>query len=321
MRTNFVRPAWQNLGPVLVLAALCGLLAIIEPRFTTKQNLVNLLLQASPLVLASLAQAIIVISGEIDLSQGSAAALAGVLGILAAVAADSPWVGWVVVVATSAALSALNGALVAWLRVPAFIATAGMLTYADGLAFLITGGLPIEFPPDGYSLLGRGFIGGVPVSIPLVAVITVLVHLLMTRTRVGRAIYLVGDNPRAAAIVGISSSRYRFYAFVIAGVLIGFATLLLTGRIDSAPPSLEPSLQFEAIAAVAIGGIAMNGGEGSIWRAVIGVAPIAVLVNGLNLLGIDTSFQLIAIGAVTIIVVALQMGVGRLGIASWGARA
>jgi ribose/xylose/arabinose/galactoside ABC-type transport system permease subunit len=316
MRTDFVRPAWQALGPVLVLAALCGSLAIIEPRFTTKQNLFNLLLQASPLVLASLAQAIVVISGQIDLSQGAAAALSGVLGVLAAVATGTPWLGWMVVVAASAALAALNGALVAWVRVPAFIATAGMLTYADGLAFLITGGLPIEFPPEGYSLFGRGFIGDLPVAIPFVAVIAVLAHLIMTRTRVGRAIYLVGDNARASDIVGISSSRYRFYAFVMAGVLLGLATLLLTGRIDSAPPGLAPVIQFEAIAAVAIGGIAMNGGDGSIWRAVIGVAPVAVLVNGLNLLGIDTSYQLIVVGAVTIIVVALQMGVGKLGAAS-----
>lgn len=313
MRIDFARPVWRILGPALVLAALCGSLAVIEPRFSTKQNLLNLLLQASPLVLASLAQAIVVISGQIDLSQGAAAALAGVLGILAAVASGSPWVGWIVVVASSAALAALNGVLVAWVRVPAFIATAGMLTYADGLAFLITGGLPIEFPPDGYSLFGRGFIGDVPVAIPFVAVITVLAQLVMTRTRVGRAIYLVGDNPRACDIVGVSSSRYRFYAFVIAGVLLGLATLLLTGRIDSAPPSLAPVLQFEAIAAVAIGGIAMSGGDGSLLRAVIGVVPIAVLVNGLNLLGIDTSFQLIVVGAVTIVVVALQTSVGRLG--------
>jgi ribose transport system permease protein len=309
------RPDWQVLGPLLVLAGFCVALALIEPRFATKQNLINILLQAAPLILVALAQAVVVISGGIDLSQGSAAALAGVLGVIAAVELDSPWIGWLVVIGASIALSAVNGMLVAWLGVPAFIATAGMLTYADGLAFLLTGGLPIEFPPEGYSSLARGFIGDIPISIPLVALVAVLMHLVMTRTRVGRAIYLVGDNPQSATLVGLTPSRFRFYAFLIAGALTGAATLLLTGRIDSAPPSLAPTLQFEAIAAVAIGGIAMGGGEGAIWRAVVGVAPIAVLINGLNLLGIDTSLQFILIGAGTIVVVALQTGAGQVRLA------
>jgi ribose transport system permease protein len=125
-------------------------------------------------------------------------------------------------------------------------------------------------------------------------------------TPLGRSFYLVGDNPRAAALAGLPVKRIRFVAFMCCGLLTGLATLILTGRIDSAPPNLSPALPFEAIAAVAIGGIAMSGGEGALWRAVLGSIPIVVLVNGLNLVGIGTYIQMIAIGFITIAVVALD---------------
>jgi len=297
---------WRQLSPLLIPAALMGILAVIEPRFLTSANLMNILLQASPLALAAMGQAVVIISGELDLSQGSAAALAGVIAVLLAIETDSVAVGWIAILVVSVILGAVNGFLVTQLRIPSFVATVGMLTYADGMAYLITGGLPVDFPPDGYSWLGRGYIGSIPVSVLFVAVVAVAMHIFASRTRAGRALYLIGDNANAAVIVGIRPSRYRFYAFLLAGLLTGSAALILTGRIDSAPPTLSATLPFEAIAAVAIGGIAMTGGEGAVWRAVAGVAPIAILVNGLNLLGVNTYIQLILIGAITIAVVALQ---------------
>ena len=302
----------KGLGPTffaaVVFLGLCVLLCVAEPRFGTRHNMINLGLQAAPLILAALAQAIVVVSGGIDLSQGSVVALAGVIGVSVAVETDSAFAGWAGVVAVAALLGAINGVLVAWVRVPAFIVTAGMLASADGLAFLFTGGLPIEFPPVDYSWFGRGFVGDIPASIPTTLAISGVVFWIMHRTRVGRSIYLAGDNPSASHIVGINPKRCQFYAFMIAGVLTGFAAVLLTGRIDSAPPSLYPGLPFEAIAAVAIGGIAMTGGEGAIWRAVVGVIPVTVAVNGLNLLGVGNALQLVTIGVVTVVVVAIQSG-------------
>jgi len=289
----------------VLLIAVIGL-ALLEPRFIVSQNLANIALQAAPLILVALAQGIVIISGGIDLSQGAAIAFAGIVGMLAALASNSIWVGWFIVIATGVALSAINGALVGWMRVPAFVATAGMLTYVDGASFLITGGLPIEFPPDGYSWFGRAFFGPVPVAIPVVAIISLLTCVLMHRTRIGRSIYLLGDNEEAARIVGINPSLCRFYVFLIAGFLTGCASIILTGRIDSAPPSLSPTIQFEAIAAVAIGGISMSGGHGGIWRAIAGVVPVAVAGNILNLMGVQTGAQLIIIGGITVGVVALQ---------------
>ncbi|WP_213738025.1 ABC transporter permease [Bradyrhizobium sp. dw_411] len=301
-----------------VLAGAIVAVSFLEPRFLSSRNLINILMQAAPLVIASLGQAIIITAGDIDLSQGAVVALAGVAGVVVGVQTDSVLLAWLTVAVAGASLGALNGILVGWFKIPAFIATAGMLTYADGFAFLTSGGLPVEFPPDGYSWFGRGFIKGVPVSVPLMVITVLLCWLVMERTRVGRAIYLVGDNRDAARIVGLSPERYRLYAFCIGGFLTGLAAIVLTGRIDSAPPSLAPSLQFETIAAVAIGGINMTGGHGQIWRAALGAAPIAIVTNILNLLGVDTAYQLVVIGSVTIVVVAFQY-VSRLPISlKWG---
>lgn len=302
-----------RLGRLAIPAATVAALVIIgvaEPRFLSSRNLINILTQAAPLVIASLAQAIVITAGDIDLSQGAVVALTGVIGVTVGVQFDSVLLAWATVLCVSTGLGALNGALVSWFKLPAFIATAGMLTYADGLSFLASGGLPVEFPPDGYSWFGRGFIGALPVSVPLMAVVTLLCWGLMECTRVGRAIYLTGDNREAARIVGLSPERYRLYAFCICGFLTGIAAIILTGRIDSAPPSLSPVLQFEAIAAVAIGGITMTGGHGQIWRAALGAAPVAVVTNVLNLLGVNTAYQLIIIGTTTIGVVAAQYLLG-----------
>lgn len=296
----------EDWSGVILLGLLFLLFALLEPRFTNPTNLVNVLRQASPLVLAALGQAVIVIAGGIDLSQGSAAALAGMLGIMAAKEAGSGVAGWVAVLVIAAALGAVNGALVSRFRVPAFIATVGMLTYAKGMAYYLGGGLPIEFPPDGYSWLGQGYVGPIPVPVLLALAIFAVTYLLLNRTAMGRRIYAVGGNATAAALSGVNVRRVRLLSFVIGGALTGMATLVLTGRVNSGPPNLSPNLPFEAIAAIAIGGISMTGGEGNLWRVFVGVGVVSILSNGLNLMGVSTYTQMMIIGGVTIAAVVLD---------------
>lgn len=302
--TSRLRP--EDWSGVILLGLLFLLFALLEPRFTRSENLLNVLRQASPLMLAALGQAVVVIAGSIDLSQGSAAALAGMLAIMAAKGLGSGVAGWVMVLLIGGALGAINGLLVSQFRVPAFIATVGMLTYAHGMAYYLGGGLPIEFPPDGYSWLGQGYIGPVPVPVLLALAVFASTYLLLNRTALGRYLYATGGNPTAAALSGVNARLVRFLSFVIGGMLTGMATLVLTGRVNSGPPNLSPNLPFEAIAAIAIGGISMAGGEGSLWRVFVGVGVVSILSNGLNLLGVSTYLQMMIIGGVTIGAVVLD---------------
>lgn len=306
-QTNHKSPLrLEDWSGVILLGLLFLLFALLEPRFTNPSNLVNVLRQATPLVMAALGQAVVVIAGGIDLSQGSAAALAGMLGIMAAKEIGFGVAGWVAVLVISAALGSINGALVSRFRVPAFIATVGMLTYAKGMAYYLGGGLPIEFPPDGYSWLGQGYIGPVPVPVLLALVVFAATYLLMNRTALGRGLYAVGGNATASALSGVNVRQARLLSFVIGGALTGMAALVLTGRVNSGPPNLSPNLPFEAIAAIAIGGISMTGGEGNLWRVFVGVGVVSILSNGLNLMGISTYTQMMIIGGVTIAAVVLD---------------
>jgi ribose transport system permease protein len=296
----------REFAPVILLVALFVILSMLDKRFLTSNNLRNVLWIASPLIIAALGQAIVVIAGGIDLSQGSLAALAGMLALLAAEATGSAAVGWIAILLIGLLLGALNGSFIAWCGVPSFVATVGMLTYADGISFYLGGGLPIEFPPQGYSWFGRGYLGGLPAAAAVAVAVYIAVHLLMNHTVLGRRFYFVGDNQRAALLSGIPVRYVKFLAFTLCGLLTGISALLLTGRVDSAPPNLYPTLPFEAIAAVAIGGISMSGGAGRVWRAAIGALPVAILTNGLNLLGVGTYPQMMILGLATVVFVAAQ---------------
>ena len=300
--------AWavQDWGGVLILAALCAVLAVLEPRFVSAPNLLNVLRQAAPLALATLGQTVVVIAGGIDLSQGSAAALSSMLALIAARLSGSAVIGWLTALAVATALGSINGLLVARWGVPSFVATLGMLTYARGISLYLGGGLPIEFPPAGYSWLGWGYVGPIPISAVVLVIACVATHLLMTRTTLGRQFYAVGGNAAASALSGIDVGAVRFWSFTVGGLLTGLGALLLSSRVNSGQPALAPTLQFETIAAVAIGGVSMTGGEGTLWKALAGVGVIAVLNNGLNLLGVSTYIQQMVIGGVTIAAVALD---------------
>lgn len=296
----------DELSGILVLAGLILVLAVLEPRFFTAPNLLNILRQASPLAIAALGQAVVVIAGGIDLAQGSAAALVGMLALMAAKSLNAAHAGWMAIPLLGMLLGAVNGLLVARYRVPAFVATVGMLTYARGMAYYLGGGLPIEFPPAGYNWPGQGYVGPIPAPVIMAAVAFAGTHLLMTRTTLGRMFYAIGGNARTAALSGINVERVRILSFMVGGLLTGLAALVLSGRVNSAPPNLSPNLPFEAIAAIAIGGISMAGGEGKLWKGMVGVGIISVLTNGLNLLGVSTYIQLMIIGLVTIGAVALD---------------
>lgn len=290
------------LGIISILAILSIILSIIEPRFLSPYNLRNVLRLSAILSLVAYGEAIVIIGGGIDLSIGSIAAVASVL---TAMVARSVGIvpGFTCGILTGALLGTINGALISRFRLPAFIATFGMLVYAEGIANYISRGAPIEFMPEGFGVLGSGYLGPIPIPIIISVIVFILAHVMLSKTPFGRYLYAIGGNEKAAWLSGINVKRYRLLAYTISGLLAGLAAVVLTSRINSGQSNLAPSLPFDAIAAAAVGGLSMRGGYGKIYQPVLGAMIISVANNGLNLLNISSYIQMIVIGGVILVAV------------------
>lgn len=289
-----------------VLVALFGLASLLVPQFFSLSNFENLLRVSSILGLASLGQALVILTAGVEFSIGSAAALCSIVVVFAAQSQPVPAAfgfGFLSVLG----VGALNGMLVAFAGLPAFLATLGVLMLVHGFAAIAVGGLPIEAPVSyAFYWLARAAVWGVPVPILVAGLGFVLHYLLLSHSRLGRQIYLIGSNDRAARLAGIAVQRVRFLAYVIAAGFVAMAALILTARVGSGQPNLVPNLPFETISACAIGGISLAGGRGSTLQVAIGVLIISILNNAIVLLNLPTAVQLATLGLVILGAVTFQ---------------
>jgi ribose/xylose/arabinose/galactoside ABC-type transport system permease subunit len=196
-----------------------------------------------------------------------------------------------------------NGLLVAYGRVPPFIATLAMLIMARGIALAITAGQPIVRSSGPYLFLGEGYLGPLPVPIGIMILVLVASHFILNNTSMGSYLYATGGNEEAARLSGIKVSRIRVWVYVISGIASGIAGLVLAARLGSAQPNTGVGFELDAIAAVVLGGTSLMGGKGGIWGTLIGTFIIGVLNNGFNLLNVSPFYQLIAKGIIIIIAV------------------
>ena len=285
---------------IWVLAAIFIICWLLLPGFSSIGNLTNVLRVAAILALATYGQAIVVVSGGIDFSIGSSVALCSVTTVLAI----QHWplgVAFLVGFATIILVGMINGLLISYLRLSAFLVTLGMLLLAHGVAAIAVGGLPVEVPDrEGIHTLSGGSTFGIPYPVFIAAVGAIALYLLFEKTILGRSWFLIGSSASAAATTGIKVRRNVFLAYVVAACFVGIAGLILTSRVAAGEPNLYPTLPFESLAACAIGGIPLSGGRGSASNAVIGVLIIAVLNNAIVLLNYPAYTQLALLGAIMI---------------------
>ncbi|MBE3595780.1 MAG: ABC transporter permease [Hydrogenibacillus sp.] len=291
---------WEAWGGFLFLAVACLIVGLLKPRFLSPANLLTIAQQASPLLIAAVAQAFVVMAGEIDLSLGSAAAVISMVAVMSAKSLGTV-PGILMGLLTGASLGFLNGIVVTRLRVPAFIATVGMLTYAQGIALYLGGGVPIEFPPPSFAWPGQGFLGPLPAVTVIAAMVLIFVHLVLTRTVFGRHLRATGGNRLVALLSGVHVQRVRLAAFVLSGTFTGLSAIVLASRVNSGQPYLYPSLPFEAIAALAVGGISLRGGEGTVRQILLGVLIFSAMSNALNFFAISSYVQQMITGAMTVL--------------------
>ena len=309
MRSFRLRDFFQRYGLVVSFLLLCLALSLLSDRFLTVGNLTNVLRQSTINLIIAIGMTYVILTAGIDLSVGAVLALSTV------VTADLLQRGIPVLptvllgLTLGGILGMASGMLISRVKVPPFVATLGMMTVARGLALTYTQGRPITGLPTGFRYIGTGFLGPIPMPIIVAAVAFLAGYILLTRTRMGMYIYALGNNPIAAHYTGIATSNYITFVYVLAGALAALAGMILVARLDSAQPTAGISYEFDAIAAVVVGGTSFAGGQGSLMGTLLGVLVISVLNNGLNLLNVSSFYQPVVTGVVIALALLLYKAV------------
>jgi ribose transport system permease protein len=276
--------------------------------------MLNVMRQISVNLCISVGMTLVILTGGIDLSVGSILAFSGAIaaGLMKngiEVEGLDSFVGFTFLGCALAAIAAgtilgwFNGWMITRFRVPPFVATLAMLTIARGLTMLYTNGFPVTGLGDSFAFLGTGWLLGIPMPVWVAAVVIAVFSFVVRQTRLGRYIYAIGGNERAALLSGINVRRVKVTVYMLAGALAAVAGLLATARLDSAQPNAGGGYELDSIAAVVIGGTSLNGGKGSIFGTVVGAAIIGVLNNGLVLLNVSPFWQQVIKGMVILLAV------------------
>ena len=303
----------NSLSRVLILVALSLGMSLLSPVFLTSRNIVNIITTASVPVILAIAQTLVILTANIDLSIGSIFAIAGVTTGVLMKSGNIPAPYAVLAgLAMGASLGFINGLLVAVIKLPPFIATYGVSFTAYGLASGILKGYVIYGFPDAFRFIGSGKFYGIPMAIILAVIVVFLMWLLLTRTTFGRRVFALGANAEAARMSGINTTGVLILVYVLAGLIAAFGGIVQIARINAADVELGTTLLQPAIAAVVIGGTSMYGGEGGVWGTVIGVLTMTIIQNALILFGVPTLWQQFILGLFIIVAVLADQAVRRL---------
>lgn len=305
------RSILQRFGLLFVFIFFALGLSMLSDRFLTVSNLTNVLRQASINGIVAVGMTFVILTGGIDLSVGSMLALSVVIGADLMKGGTPVSLAILASLGIGAGLGLINGIFIAKAKIPPFIATLGMYTVARGLALMFTQGQPITGLPDAFRFLGTGMLGPVPMPIILAGLAFLIGGFVLRRTSFGEYIYLLGDNPVAARLAGLPSQWVTMAVYAISGLCSALAGLILVARLDSAQPTIGVGYEFNAIAAVVVGGTSFSGGEGTLVGTLLGALLIETLNNGMNLLNISSLWEQVAKGLVIAIALLLYKAINR----------
>jgi L-arabinose transport system permease protein len=297
----------ENLSLLLALGLLVAIVGIQNPTFFEVNNLLNIGVAVSLLGVVAIVQTVVIVSGGLDISVGSTAGLASVASAWAVGTVDAAAFGIGFGILTGAAAGAFNGLVITVGRVNPVIATLATFSAFRGLAYAVTDGSAIAVTNETFIALGSDRVAGIPVPLLVLLFVAACFFCFLRYTVTGRNIYAMGGNPVAARLAGISLGRYKFGIYTLSGAVAGLAGVLLAAKTLAGEPAAgTQGLELEAITAALLGGCALSGGKGTVVGAMLGVAIIGVLNNGLILLNVPSFYQLVAKGALLIIAVMIQ---------------
>jgi len=309
-KTSFsVRVFFQRFGLVIAFVILCVALTALSDQFLTLSNARNILRQSSINGIISVGMTMVILTAGIDLSVGSVLALTGVVVANLVQKGLATPVALTAVLALGGLVGVVSGLIITKTRVPPFIVTLGMMTIARGLALIYTEGGPITGLPNDFRFIGTGSVGPVPMPIIIAGLVFVFGYILLARTKAGEYIYAIGDNEVAAQVSGVPTHRYITLVYAICGLLTALASAILVARLNGGQPSAGYGFEFDAIAAVVVGGTSLAGGEGSIGGTLLGVLFMEVLKNGLNILNVSSFYQQVVKGVVIALALLLHRAI------------
>lgn len=297
---------WQ--GSTIIALALLVILFTISGNgvFLTAGNMTNILNQVAILAIIAVAQTFVMVVGDFDLSVGTTATLSGASAAALMIAGVPVPLAIILALAVGTLVGVINGILVAYLNLSAFVATLATMTTVGGFALIVTGGTTLYGWPEQFGFVGQARLNGMPFPVIYAIVIALIAWAILRFTTIGRRWYAIGGNAEVARLSGVSVRSTRFLAFVVAGFLSGLGGIVLVSRLGSAGSSSANDLMMFAVAAVFLGMTLLRSGQANIGGTIVGVAIIGVVQNGLNIIGVNTYIQQVLIGVIIIAAVLLS---------------
>lgn len=297
---------WEKVGMPFVLLVLVVFMLIKAPNFGTVSNLFNVARSISISAILAAGMTFVIITTGIDLSVGSTIAVSGCIAVLAAQQGLNPLLAILLGMVIGALIGLINGFLIAYCNLAAFIVTLGTMTFMRGLAYTITGGLPIVDNGLNFRALGNGYLFHVPIPFIVMIIVYVVMWIVLDKTKYGSHVYAVGGNAEAARLAGINVKGVLLSVYVIAGLCAGLAGCIFAARVVSAQPTAGDGYEMDAIAAAVLGGTSLMGGKGKIPGTLIGAIIFGVLTTGLVLMNVPFFTQQLVKGIVIIIAVLID---------------
>ncbi len=306
-------------GTFIGLLALIVLFTSMNERFLSWENAEVIGLQVAEIGVIAVPMALLIIAGAVDLSVGSLATMGAIVCTSATTHSGSPLIGLAAALGFGVAAGSINGFLVSYLRLNTIVVTLGFLAVWGGLALYFTNGSTLTGLPESFTKFGNDKILGVPLQIYVLVVGAALGWWLLNRRPVGRHIYAVGGNERAAFLMGVRVSRVRFLMFVYVGIAAAFAGVMMAAQLHAAPPTVGKGMELNVLTVVLLGGVGFAGGTGRVSGVIAGLLLVGVLRNGLLITGTSQFLQEVFVGATLVIAVALDETLERLAHKTWKA--
>ncbi len=287
---------------LIVLIALIIFFSVLSPYFFTRLNLTNILVQNVHIAIVSTAVLILMVSGNCDLSIGYQVSIISVLVTKMITDMEvNMWLAILCGLCVGVICGLVNGFLAQKLKCPAMMATLATMAVYEGISYEISQSKTFFNLPRSFMFLGQGRIFGIPLNVIIGAVIIIIAAFVIGKTYLGRYLYAAGSNPNAAILAGVKVNKVKLVAFAFAGLMVGIAAVLLASRVGSADSTTGVGLEFTGITACVLGGCALSGGVGKLWKVIVAVYILGVLSNGMQLIGLDSYTQYIAKGLIMLL--------------------
>ncbi|MEX1377757.1 MAG: ABC transporter permease [Eubacteriales bacterium] len=308
MKNSKISNQISNISLVILLIVSVILFSLLSDKFFTQMNITNVLVQNIHVAVLAAAVLVLMVSGGVDLSIGYQISVASVLIAKSiSVWAVPVWASILIGIFACVIMGTFNGYLAQKLKSHTMIISLGTMAVFQGLSYLISESKVYYNLPRSYMYIGQGrLFGWLPFNAIIFIVVLLITGYILNKTYLGRHIYAVGDNPEASRLAGLNVNKIKMIAYIMGGVLVGIASVLISSRSGSADSTMGPDLTFTGITACVLAGVALKGGEGVLWKVIVAVFVLGVLSNGMQLVGLGTYPQYITKGAIMLISIYLS---------------